>query len=260
LDREEARAKDRIAELETRVVQFTADMERERKLGADAEAAIAKLAEEEKTLRKDAHESASRRSGIDKRVEAANSELAAADKVFGELTTQLADLAARRNSFENTIREQDERIARHGEELAAIARELASMQAGDAPAAAEGAHAALSEIEAAAIAAEAAYNAARNELDAARAAADAAEKRVQQLETEAKTLAKVLALETRNLWPPVIDHISVEKGYEKALGAALGDDLDAPTDDSAPMRWMGIAPDASDPALISIRIRSGRCL
>jgi chromosome segregation protein len=249
LDREEARAKDRIAELETRVVQFTADMERERKLGKDAEAALAKLAEEEKTLRKDAHESASRRSGIDKRVEAANGELAAAEKIFAEITTQIADLTARRGSFENTIREQDERIARLGDELSAIARELATMQTGDIPVAAEGAHSALSEAEADAIAAEAAYNAARNELDAARAAMEVAEKHVQQLETEAKTLAKVLALETRNLWPPVIDHISVEKGYEKALGAALGDDLDAPTDDSAPMRWTGIAPDASDPAL-----------
>ena len=57
------------------------------------------------------------------------------------------------------------------------------------------------------------------------------------LETEAKTLSKMLSLETRSLWPPVIDHISVEKGYEKALGAALGDDLDAPVDPSSPMHW-----------------------
>ena len=53
--------------------------------------------------------------------------------------------------------------------------------------------------------------------------------------------AKMLALETRNLWPPVIDHVSVDKGYEKALGAALGDDLDAPVDASAPMHWSTIA-------------------
>ena len=62
---------------------------------------------------------------------------------------------------------------------------------------------------------------------------------MQRLETEAKTLSKMLSLETRSLWPPVIDHISVEKGYEKALGAALGDDLDAPVDPAAPMHWIG---------------------
>jgi len=72
---------------------------------------------------------------------------------------------------------------------------------------------------------------------------------VQRLETEAKTLAKVLSLETRSLWPPVIDHVSVEKGYEKALGAALGDDLDAPVDPSSPMHWTNVTPDAGDPSL-----------
>ena len=51
------------------------------------------------------------------------------------------------------------------------------------------------------------------------------------------------------MWPPVIDKMTVEKGYEIALGAALGDDLDAPVDQSHAMRWMGAAIDPSDPAL-----------
>ena len=72
---------------------------------------------------------------------------------------------------------------------------------------------------------------------------------MQRLETEAKTLSKMLSLETRSLWPPVIDHISVEKGYEKALGAALGDDLDAPVDPSSPMHWTEVASAGGDPTL-----------
>jgi chromosome segregation protein len=59
----------------------------------------------------------------------------------------------------------------------------------------------------------------------------------------------MLSLETRNLWPPVIDHISVDKGYEKALGAALGDDLDAPVDARRPCTGAEVARDATDPAL-----------
>jgi chromosome segregation protein len=113
----------------------------------------------------------------------------------------------------------------------------------------EGTQVALSEAEAAAIAAEAAHNVARAEMETAQATLAESEKRVQRLETEAKTLSKMLSLETRSLWPPVIDHISVEKGYEKALGAALGDDLDAPVDPSSPMHWSGIAHEADDPAL-----------
>jgi chromosome segregation protein len=50
------------------------------------------------------------------------------------------------------------------------------------------------------------------------------------------------------MWPPVMDNITVDKGYEKALGAALGDDLDAPVDPSSPMHWMRTA-GSGDPAL-----------
>ena len=68
---------------------------------------------------------------------------------------------------------------------------------------------------------------ARN-LDFARQPLAEAERRAQRLDTEAKTLARLLHVDTKNLWPAVIDELTVEKGYEAALGAALGDDLDAP--------------------------------
>ena len=252
LDREEARAKDRIAELDLRLVQFAADGEREQKLVADAEAALARLIAEEEALRKEARESAGRRDGVDAKVAKADGELNAAETIFTDLTKQLADLTAQHNQFENAAREHGERITRITSEIAEIERELATLKSADnAPlaAAVEGAQAALTEAEAAAVAAEAAHANARLDLEAARTALSEAEKGVQRLETEAKTLAKMLSPETRNLWPPVIDHVSVDKGYEKALGAALGDDLDAPVDASAPMHWSKVSADAGDPAL-----------
>jgi chromosome segregation protein len=252
LDREEARAKDRIAELDLRLVQFAADTEREQRLAVDAEQAIARLAAEEETIRAEARESAGRRSGIDAKVAEAEGELGAAEKIFADVTTALADIAAQRNRFENTAREQSERAAKISSEIAAIERELSTLHSADhAPlaAAVEGAQAALTEAEAAAVAAEAAHNVARGDLETAREASSESEKRVQRLETEAKTLSKMLSLETRSLWPPVIDHVGVEKGYEKALGAALGDDLDAPIDPSSPMHWSEVAADDGDPAL-----------
>jgi len=252
LDREEARAKDRIAELDLRLVQFAADTEREQRMAADAEQAVAKLATEEETIRAEPRESAGRRSGVDAKVAAADGELKVAEKIFTDLTTALADLAAQRNSFENTAREQSERIAKISSEIEAIERELATLPTADnvpLTAAVEGAQAALTEAEAAAVAAEAAHNVARTELETAREASAESEKRVQRLETEAKTLSKMLSLETRSLWPPVIDHISVEKGFEKALGAALGDDLDAPVDPSSPMHWSELPRGSDDPPL-----------
>ncbi|HVV78833.1 MAG TPA: chromosome segregation protein SMC [Pseudolabrys sp.] len=251
LDREEARAKDRIGELDTRLVQLAADSERETQLAADAEAAIAKLAAEEETLKRETQESAARRSGIDERVGEAGIALGATEKIFSDLTSQLADLTAKRNQLENAARSHGERATRLSDEIAGVERELASLQGAQDDALDEaltGAQAALSEAEAAAVAAETAHVAARQDVEAARNALAEAERRTQRLETESKTLSKVLAVETRNLWPPVIDHISVEKGFEKALGAALGDDLDAPVDPSAPMRWTTVASEG-DPGL-----------
>jgi chromosome segregation protein len=251
LDREEQRAKDRIAELDLRLKQFAADIEREQRMATDAEAALARLAAEEETIRAEARASAGRRSGVDARVAEADSALNAAETIFSDLTTALADLAAQRNAFENAAREQAERAAKIAGEIEAIERELSTLH-GDASApltaAVQGTQAALTEAEATAVAAEAAHNVARAEFETARDAAAESEKRVQRLETEAKTLSKMLSLETRSLWPPVIDNISVEKGYEKALGAALGDDLDAPVDPSSPMHWSRIEA-AGDPGL-----------
>ena len=48
---EETRAKERIAELDRRIIQLGHDIERERQLAADAEAALARLAAEEEILR-----------------------------------------------------------------------------------------------------------------------------------------------------------------------------------------------------------------
>ncbi|MBI2713925.1 MAG: AAA family ATPase [Rhizobiales bacterium] len=255
LDREEQRAKDRIAELELRLKQFAADGEREQQLAADAQAALARLAAEEETIRAEARESAGRRSGVDAKVAEADGALSAAETIFAELTATLADLTAQRHQLENAAREHGDRAARLAAEITEIECELSALQQASGPdlaalsAAVDEGQAAIAAAEAAALAAEAAHAAARAQLEASRAPLAEAERRVQRLETEAKTLSKVLAVESKNLWPPVMDHVSVEKGYEKALGAALGDDLDAPVDPSAPMRWMGSAIDAGDPVL-----------
>jgi chromosome segregation protein len=255
LEREEQRAKDRLAELDMRLVQFAADREREQKLAADAEAALARLAEEEETIRREAAESASRRSGVDARVSEADGELSTVEKTFSELTAKLADLTARRNQLENAVRDHAQRADRLGGEIAEIEHELTELQAAHGPdlsalsAAVDEMQAAVAAADSATLDAEAAHAAARQQLEAARKPLAEAERKVQRLETEAKTLSKVLAVETKNLWPPVMDDIEVEKGYEKALGAALGDDLDAPIDPGAPMRWTGSAVDPADPAL-----------
>src|SRR4051812_6858582 len=53
LEREEARARERMAELERRLTQLDGDSERERRLAADAEAALARLAGEAEVLQRE---------------------------------------------------------------------------------------------------------------------------------------------------------------------------------------------------------------
>jgi chromosome segregation protein len=255
LEREETRAKDRMAELDLRLVQLAEDIERERLRAGDAEAALARLGAEETTLKAEAQASAARRSGADRQVAAADAVLGEAESKFSELTGALADLTAKRHQFELAAREQAERLARLSGEVAEVEAAYARLAATAGPdiaalaAAVEAAQAAVGEAEAQALAAEAAHTSARQNFESARGPFAEAERRAQRLETEAKTLSKVLAVETKNMWPPVMDHVAVEKGYEMALGAALGDDLDAPVDPSAPMRWMGAAVDPADPTL-----------
>ena len=63
LEREETRAKDRMAELDRRLVQLGADIEREQRLAADAEAALARLAGEEDTLQRETSANEAQRAG-----------------------------------------------------------------------------------------------------------------------------------------------------------------------------------------------------
>jgi chromosome segregation protein len=254
LEREEARAKERISELDRRIEQFSADLGRERALAADAETALGRLDAEETALKAAAQEGDARLAGVNQRVAAADAALSVSEKSFAELTGALADLAARRNQLQTALREHEQRAARLEAELINIDAGLAATDSGapDLPAleaVLAGAQTALAEAENAAQNAEATHQRARAEIDAARAPLATAERGVQRLETEAKTISKLLAVESKNLWPPVMDALTVTEGYEKALGAALGDDLDAPTGDSAPMRWAGATPDPSDPAL-----------
>ena len=71
LEREAARAKERIAELARRLAQLGEDCERERQLSADAEAALARLDAERETLAGEAAAGVERRSEVETRVGAA---------------------------------------------------------------------------------------------------------------------------------------------------------------------------------------------
>src|SRR5580698_208683 len=257
LDREEARARERVTELDRRLTQFSADIAREQQQTSDADVALQRLDAEDGELRDEIRSRVEKRSGVDQRVTEAETTLAAAERLFGELTTALADLTAKRGQFEGNVRTHRDRLARLDQDIANVERDeqkLAQETSGLGDLAALAAVVEASQqnresAESAVQTAESGHAATRQKLEASRAPLNEADKRVQRLETEARTISKLVNGETKNLWPPIIDGITVAKGYEKAIGAALGDDLDAPVDPSAPMRWTNSGVTEGDPAL-----------
>jgi chromosome segregation protein len=257
LDREEERAKERVAELDRRLTQFSADVDRERQQTTDAEAALQRLEAEDTEIKDEIKSRVDKRSGVDERVSEAEATLADAERLFAELTTALADLTAKRRQLEAGVRTHQERLARLDQEIGNVRSDeekLAQETSGlgdlaEFAGAMETAQQHLAQSEAAAQSSEAGHVAARQKLETSRAPLNEADKRVQRLETEARTISKLVNGETKNLWPPIIDGVTVAKGYEKALGAALGDDLDAPVDPSAPLRWTNSGVTEGDPAL-----------
>jgi chromosome segregation protein len=84
------------------------------------------------------------------------------------------------------------------------------------------------------------------------AASDAAQKitaRLTKLRAEEAGVAAALKLAADSLWPPLLDALTVDPGFEKALGAAFGEDLEASTDRGAPVHWLPLGPLSDAPAL-----------
>ena len=77
--------------------------------------------------------------------------------------------------------------------------------------------------------------------DGARAQHAKARLALASLRAERETLVKLLIGDARAEFPPILDRLRVAAGYEAALGAALGDDLEAPAAEDAPVHWRHVA-------------------
>ena len=255
LEREEARAKERIGELDRRIAQYASDLERERALAADAQAALARLDDEEAALkavgagercaacrRQSARRCGRRRARrvgkillrTDRR--ARRPDGAAQSAAGGSGRTRAARGAARIRARQYRCRPRRNRFRRPRSRNA------------DGGAGAGAVSARRSRTGRPCRGSRAQDRRARRSMPRARrspppnAACSGSKPRPRRSASSSPSKARIS-------WPPVMDALTVSEGYEKALGAALGDDLDAPVDQTAPMRWAGAGPDPSDPAL-----------
>jgi chromosome segregation protein len=244
----------RIAELDERRRTLAADRTREEALRQDAADAIARLEEELAAIAARLEAAEASRGTIDVRTVAHEDEARAAESALGQArAVQAAEQAEARVStaaLEGARQKQaraESEAARIAEQMAGLgddrdlagAREAARLKREQAEAALEKAGEAIGTAEAARRQAAIARDDAESDAAAARAALSA-------LQSEAQALIKAVEASGGDR---AINHVKAAPGYERALAAALGEDLDASLEGDGPRRWTGAEPLPGDPAL-----------
>jgi chromosome segregation protein len=246
----------RIAELEGRQRTLAADRQREAALKADAAAALRRLDEELAAIAARLEEAESRRGTIDVRTVEHEDEARAADTALGQARAVQAAEQAEARVAGAALEAARTRLARAEAEAARLAEQMQGL-GGDADLVRtlanartnkENAEKALAKAGEAIAAAETRRQQAAAARDAAESEAASARAALAALQSEAKALLKAVEGSSGDR---AINHVRAAPGYERALAAALGEDLEAALGAEGTRRWAGAAPLPGDPALPS---------
>ena len=244
----------RIDELRERIRVFTADRAREEALRGDAGLALERLDAELEAIAARIEEAESRRGALDVESVELDEAARAAESALGQARAVQAAEQAEARVAGNALEAAKARLARGEAEAERIAQHLKALEAEAPPPGAieaartrrELAEAALARAGEAVAAAEASRQAAAAKRDEAESQAAAARAALAALQSEARALVKAVE---QSVGDRAIDHVRAEPGFERALAAALGEDLDAALNSDSPRRWTETAPIAGAPAL-----------
>ena len=255
LDGEAKRAEDMIARLKSQIETVLQDVQRETQTLADAEAQLARLAEEEAEIRasiSDDEQAAEAEAAAE--LAEAVSALSACETAYDQANRAAAEYQARKQALENTLAQNAQRREKllaeqkHSENIRGDVEDAISADFDVAARRSE-----LQELESKNSAAakaltesEAAYRAAREAQSAAAEPAREARAAVERLVGEREALAQLFAQHDNADYAALVDDVTVTHGYETALGAALGDDLEASSDMNAPAVWAKLGAESLD--------------
>ena len=260
LDEEERRVEESKTLAETRLAQINQDIEREDARIKDAEDALSQVNREREILIRDqdgeAEENNQARQTLmlaAKRVEELETGFAALSAAASQADTERATAHQKKN--EGGLRRQ-----RAERRLAEITAQLKNARSNVSPGrkvrdTEQNEQLARKELETARKNWETAENkrvAAQERCNEARDLMQTLSNAHVTLQAEATALEGVLAeIQSNGDWLPLLDAVTVEEGFEVALGAALGDDLIASTDESAPLNWVATPNRTEEPPLPS---------
>ncbi len=255
LERDLAEAEALIARCDSEAHRARAEAERLEALSADARQALGRLAAEAEALGPaDAAKAQAALKAAQACEQVAAAKRAEAEARLETLAANAAAQRARTQALAEASAQAGQRLARleaRKGELARLIAAVTPISAGDLRAAEQQAANDHAVSEAARLALAAAETAAHDALAAEEAAWGpyrTAETTAREFEAEVRALEKLNPRQGEK-YPPVLASIEVEAGYERALAAALGDDLEASTVSEAPARWAGA--DAPAPLLPS---------
>ncbi|HMK67917.1 MAG TPA: AAA family ATPase, partial [Stellaceae bacterium] len=244
-EEEARRAMDRVRELQARTEQLGNDIAREDALIAEAREILDNIGAELAALELAESGADAAEADAQARRAAAETQVKAAQAQLASLTARVAERRAKLQSLEASRAERAERVAKLKDQIGRLDAETREI-AGRAPDAEKLAQITdagkrlaeeIARFEVQAVAAESVTQ------DRASVAAAARERNTQAhlaltaLRAERETLVKLLVGANAGEFPPILDRIRVAPGYEAALGAALGDDLEAPAVEEAPVHW-----------------------
>jgi len=245
LDREHEAYGAELERLTGDISRIDADRAREDHIVEDASAALAGLANDLIALKAAIEAAPERFPELEAAARSAEALRVAADAEVEALASQVAADEALRQAAAQRVEEAQSRLSRtrraldqaKGERQALGA--ISNPQALQAKAELEAAETALGAARAALEKTEEARSAAQAAEGLAREAARKLDDQLGRLTAEARALAALVAQAKRGGFAPVLDKVSPGRGYEKALAAALGDDLDAALEREAPSFWGG---------------------
>jgi len=236
----------RLAELVRLRAALESDRAREGALAEDAAAAIARLAEEADAKAARATEAEASRPALVARLAETEVTLRDAEVALAQALAAEATEQAEARIAQAALGAARLRLDRSEAEVAKIARDLGSVgNAAEHDAALSAASAAGVQADAARGDAAARIAATEERRVAAATARDEAQSAAATVRATLASLESELAALTRSLAKRdgravgAIDRVRAAPGYERALAAALGDDLEAPLGGSGPLRWSG---------------------
>jgi chromosome segregation protein len=259
LEREGEALAAEVARLTAERARIDTDRARESQIVEDARTSLETLVAEIAELEAAVAAAPSRAPELEAAVKAAEAARAAADLEVETLAVETAADEARRRAAGTRVEEAQSRVARTRRALDQARGERAALGAAESPDLAKAradlaeAEAALAQARAGLDAAEEARTAATRAEAGARDAARKAEDQVQRLTAEARALAQIALPQRRGGFAPALDAVDPDRGYEQALAAAIGDDLEASLDPKAPSFWGGreagppVWPDGASP-------------